>query len=145
MDEIWHRRRDGAFAPGETDDATGDVPPSWAFELAGELDELRFQLAALHRSLSEEVRTRRLVVEEPDGFERVVADGRSNFGGVEVRSRVGRGGGTTAGLFALDPVSGDPAQVGLCLSDRGNIVASLDVYSRRKPRLWTGEPRSTSD
>jgi hypothetical protein len=145
MDEVWNRRRRGAFAPNRDGEHEGEAPPTWAFELAGELDELRFQLTALHQSLYEEVRTRRVVVEEPDGFERVVLEGREIFGGVEVRSRSGDGQKSSAGLFALDPGEGDPAQVGLCLSDQGNIVASLDVYSRHTPRLWMGdEPHTDS-
>jgi hypothetical protein len=142
MDERQPEGLDGG-ADRSADDAV-DPPPAWALELAGEIDDLRLQLAGIRRSLSTEVRTRRVVVEEADGFERVVLEGRSIFGGVEVRSRARLGESTAAGLFALDPGDGDPAQVGLCLSDRGNIVASLDVYSRHRPRLWMGEPPQTA-
>jgi hypothetical protein len=141
MDETGSGRLDGEEVPGTKND--DGVPPAWALELASEIDDLRLQLAGLRRSLSNEVRTRRVVVEEADGFDRVVLEARSIFGGVEVRSRARLGEATAAGLFALDPGDGDPAQVGVSLSDRGNIVASLDVYSRHRPRLWTGEPPQT--
>lgn len=123
---------DGPFADA------GAPRPDGSRDLAAEVDELRKDVAALQLSMKAEIRTRRVVVEEPDGFPRVVLEARGMFGGVEVRSRAHAGEDSTAGLFALDPGDGDPAQVGMCISDRGDIVASFDVYSRHLPRLWTG-------
>jgi hypothetical protein len=75
-------------------------------------------------------------VEEGDGFARVVIDARDCFGGVEVRARAHPDRPTSASLFAFDPIDGDSAQVGACLSDDGNIVGTFDLYSGRHPRVW---------
>lgn len=56
-------------------------------ELQQQVASLRNDLAALRASLATEVRTRRLVVEEEDGFERIVAEGRGTHGKVEVHAR----------------------------------------------------------
>ena len=108
----------------------------WLGELDAAVDLLHQELAALRRDLSDEVRTGRLVVVEEDGFERVLVDAHGMYGGVEVRSRTASGGAVAAALTALDAGDGDPANVAVSLTDRGDVVASFDVTATRRPRLW---------
>jgi hypothetical protein len=137
MDE--GRRGDALNAGSASDD---DGPPQggytvrdWLGELDVELDELRAQVALLRSGLREEVRTRRLVVVEDDGFPRVVAEAQGLYGGVEVRSRAGERPAVASGLFVVDAGDGDPANAGAQLSDAGDVVALLDVSGGRSPRL----------
>ena len=39
-------------------------------------------------------------------------------------------------LFAHDAVDEEPANVGVALSDDGNVVGLLDEYAGTPPRLW---------
>ena len=55
--------------------------------LRGEVALLRQELAELRRSLAQEVRTRRLVVVEEDGFERIDASADGHGGSIIVRAR----------------------------------------------------------
>jgi hypothetical protein len=102
----------------------------------GQLDELRAELSRLRASLEIEIRTRRIVVREDDGFERVVIGAHGRWGGVAVHGRAHRPGSTSAELFANDPVDGDGANVGLSLADAGNVVATFEVLQGRRPALW---------
>lgn len=75
---------------------------------------LRDDVAALRASLATEVRTRRLVVEEEDGFERIVAAGGAFFGAVTVHAR---------------PVDGAHANVALVGSDETVAERSLSAFT----------------
>jgi hypothetical protein len=81
------------------------------------------------------VRTRRLVVVERGGFERVVAEGGSTHGSLAVRARSGVSGSTKVELFADDPIDGDGTNVGVALGRAGNVVATLEVGGG-DPVLW---------
>lgn len=76
------------------------MPDKDSSELAGEIDRLRTELAALRIELTSEVRTRRVVIVEGDGFERVVLGARGEFGHVTVNGRSAERGSTCAELFA---------------------------------------------
>ncbi len=97
------------------------------------IDDLRQQVSDLCSGLEAEVRTRRIVVMSGDGFERVVVDALDDHGHVEVRSRGTVDRTTSALLFAEDASDGDPCQVGLALSDEGDITMDLSLYSGHRP------------
>jgi len=110
-------------------------------DLVERVGALSAELADLRTSLASEVRTRRVVVVEEDGFERIILGARDRFGHVTVVSRTPPGASTIAELFANDPVDADGANVGVALTDAGNVVATLDVADDRAPRLWTSDGR----
>jgi hypothetical protein len=123
-------------SPTEPDPATA------LRDLVDRLGTLEEEVAELRESLAREVRSRRIVVVEEDGFERIVLGARDRFGHVSVQSRTAVGTSTTAELFANDGLDGDAAEVGVALTDRGEVVSTLDVTSGRPPRLWVS-PDST--
>ena len=88
---------------------------------------LRSDLDALRASLSAEVRTRRLVVEEEDGFERVVAEGHGEHGTLTVYARP-----VDRERAAEGAVEGDGAEVVLIGNDE-SIAPSASVYVRATP------------
>jgi hypothetical protein len=102
---------------------------------------LSADLRALRGALRRELRTRRIVVVEDDGFERVVVSTRGGFGYVAVCGRDGVGGATCVELFANDPVDVDGAHVGMAVSDHGDVVAALDALEGHRPRLWIDTDR----
>lgn len=69
----------------DTIDATITEPDVRA--LRGEVALLRQELAELRKSLAQEVRTRRLVVVEKDGFERIEARADGDSGSIVVQAR----------------------------------------------------------
>lgn len=146
MQDGRRERSDGSNNPSHegSHDAADATSLQRVLELRNEVRDLREQLTDLQVQLTTEVRTRRLVVEEGDGFARVVIDARDFFGGVEVRARSHPEQPTSSGLFALDPIDAEPAQVGAFLSDGGNIEGSFDLYSGRRPRVWLGRHENGS-
>lgn len=109
-----------------------------------ELQGLGRQLEALRDALGRELRTRRIVVEEEDGFERVVISARGAFGFVAVQARASvrsdDRGATSAELFANDAVDADGPHVGVSLSDRGDVVATVDRLEGHRARVWLADP-----
>ena len=88
--------------------------------------QLRRDLDDLRAGLCAEVRTKRLVVETADGFERVVAQSDPAYGGIEVHARPAPGRGATyAALYGSDENMAPAASVFL-LGD-GNGCGSFDV------------------
>jgi hypothetical protein len=77
------------------------------------------------------------VVVEDDGFERIVLGAHDRFGHITVLSRTSPGASTLAELFADDAVEAEGAHVGMALTDRGDVVASLDVTHDQAPRWWS--------
>lgn len=100
------------------------------------IGDVAARLARLRRTLAGEVRTRRLVVAEADGFERVVADATGGVGAVTVRTRTHGPGTVGVEVFAADPVGDDPAHVGVALLDGGDVVAAVDLASGRPAMVW---------
>ena len=100
---------------------------------------LEAAVAELQASLAREVRTRRVVVVDRDGFERVVIGAPDGFGHVTVRARTRADGSTCVELFANDPADGDGAEVGVALSAGGELVATLSVFEGRPAALWLGD------
>lgn len=103
------------------------------------IGEVAARLARLRRTLAGEIRTRRLVVAEPDGFERVVAAATGGLGAVTVRTRTAGPGTVGVEVFAADPVGGDPAHVGVALLDDGDVVAAIDVQAGRPAMVWLAD------
>jgi hypothetical protein len=108
--------------------------------LETEAARLRDALDCLTASLAVEVRTRRLVVVDQSGFERLVAEGRDNHGFLVLRGQSAAQRSTSVQLFADDPLDGEGAHVGVALGERGDIVAVLEVSDGREPTLWLRGP-----
>jgi hypothetical protein len=108
---------------------------------------LRHELTELRASLAREVRTRRVVVIEEDGSDRVVLEARGRYGRVGV---LGFGTGratalpvngtrpTCVELVANDATDGEGPHLAVALTDSGDVVATLEVHEGRRPVLWIG-------
>jgi hypothetical protein len=83
----------------------------------------------------EEVRCRRLVVVDDDGFERVVIDSGRGAGQVGVFAGA-PGQGAAALLFGVDTQDGEGATVGFALVERGEARVMLDLVDGHEPALW---------
>lgn len=113
------------------------VPVVEAIErVAAEVAAVREELRRLQERQAEVVRTRRLVVEDADGFERVVVAGRGRYGHLTVSARAPVGRSVCAELFANDPLEGSGAHVGVALSDGGDVVSAFEVAEGRRPVMW---------
>ena len=116
--------------------------------LEAENRELRRELAGLRSELGREVRTKRLVVETAEGFERIVAEAEGVDAGLTVNAppRCGRGGPSFVRLFAdRDDLAEACEQAGLRLAAGGYGIATLSfadfegdgVY---QASLWINHP-----
>jgi hypothetical protein len=117
-------------------------------EVRARVTELDDRLGRLQAELTEEVRSRRVVVVGDDGFPRVEITARGAFGHVSVHGRTQGPSSTCVELFANDPADSDGAEVGLALSVDGDVVATLHVLQGRQPALWIeglGEPFDGAD
>lgn len=119
-----------------TPDSTHDHLRARLTALEDGVAEVRSQLGRLRRQLGEEVLTRRLVVAESDGFERVILEGSTSFGAVTVRARSAGSGTVAVDLFAADSRDGEPAHIGVALIDAGDVVAAVDALSGRPAVVW---------
>ena len=127
------------------DDATSDPGREEIESDAAEApdrDDIVERLEAVERLLGKmiertatELRTRRLVVIEDDGFERVVIDALGSHGEVTVTARGGSSGSTAVDLFAHDASEGDGASAGLALVERGSVVGSFAAMAGTAPLL----------
>lgn len=131
-------------APGadHAPDSAHDHLSARLADLEASVADVRARLRRLHRQLGDEVRTRRLVIEEADGFERVVLEGNASFGAVTVRARTTAPGTVAVDLFAADGRDGEPAHIGVALVDGGDVVAAVDVLSGRPAVVWTQVDRA---
>ena len=124
---------------------------------------------ALRAEIAEGVTTRRVVIVDPDGAERIrltagdggalitLADGdhdrvrlaaRGDHGEVQVRSRPAQpdGDATHVVLFALDAEDGDDhPYVGVELVERGDTAGGLSLYETHRPHLWWADPDDPDD
>ena len=116
-------------------------------EAATELGSLRHELVELRTSLAHEIRTRRVVILEEDGFARIVLETRGHYGRVGVLTREPRGEPankhgqpTCIELVAHDAIDADPPNVAIALTDSGDVVATLEATQGRGPVLWIEPP-----
>lgn len=97
-DRLERAVMDRQASPGVTEDVVtkmedishltdGQITEARLDKLEEDNARLRNDLSAMRASLAAEVRTRRLVVEEEDGFERIVAEGRGTHGKIQVHAR----------------------------------------------------------
>ena len=107
---------------------------------AEQLAVVQQEVAALRAELRTEVRTRRVVVIEDDGFERIVLSADESHGEIVVAARPSEDRSTKAVLFALDSEDAEGPFVGMELVDRGNSVAGLSLLEGHRPRLWDDTP-----
>ncbi|HMJ76554.1 MAG TPA: hypothetical protein VK507_11310, partial [Iamia sp.] len=109
--------------------------------------------------IEDEVRTRRIVVVDnagaerirlstegdgcgvrlltDDGFERLTLESDPEHGALRISGRSDGTGPTRVDVFAVDPEDDAGAYVGVELIDVGNSVAGFTVVESREPRTWT--------
>lgn len=90
--------------------------------LAERIAALEFDLAVLRASLAEHVRTRRIVVVDEAGVERIVLDARHRTGSVLVRLAGVEGATTGVEVYASEPDVGR-GEVGMCVLRDGDVVS----------------------
>jgi hypothetical protein len=110
-------------------------------ELAARVGWLEIEGARLRTAIEEQVRTRRVVVVDDAGRERIVLAAHGRFGHVTVVAASAGDDTTAVELFATDPVDGDGAEVGVAVIDEGDVVATLNVFEGRRAGLWVDEER----
>jgi hypothetical protein len=121
---------------------------------------LQEELARLRRQVETEVRTRRVVIVDergadrirlsasaesgcvvglldPDGFERSALAADLEGGALRIASRPLGDEVVRVDVFARDPEDGAGAYVGVELVDAGTSVSGLTVIETRPPRTWT--------
>lgn len=138
-----------------------DVPARSGTEAANSaIDRLRREVAGLRHQVEGEVRTRRVVIVDEQGVERirlsVDADGGCCVALVDVDGfertalSADRSGGSLrisarplgvdparVDVFALDPEDDAGAYTGIELIEAGNSVAGFTVVESHAPRAWT--------
>jgi hypothetical protein len=132
----WPTPQGGADVDDAIRPPTGGESPRVSDLLAA----LQAEVAALRAELHREIRTRRVVVVEEDGFERIVLSADGSHGEVVVAARPSQDRLTRTELFALDSDDTEGPFVGIELVDRGNSVAGLSVLEGHRPRLWDDTP-----
>lgn len=123
---------------------------------------LRDELTRLRHQVEHEVRTRRIVIVDEEGgdrirlaaradggcsitlldaggFERSVLSGGPDGGSLRLVARPLGEGPARIDVFAVDPEDDAGAYVGVELVDDGSSVAGLTVLESRPPRSWTLE------
>ncbi|CCM65358.1 hypothetical protein BN381_70057 [Candidatus Microthrix parvicella RN1] len=94
-------------------------------DLVRELASLRRELGELKVGLAEQVTTRRLVVVDGDGVQRVVVRADQTTGSVLVRVDAAAGETTGVELFAVEPVNDvGTAEAGVALYQAGEVAGS---------------------
>ena len=95
-------------------------------EFRRELDQLREEIAELHRSIGMEVRTRRLVVVDEAGEERITTTVDVNYAELSVSWPAAESGlGVTTSITAMEEGSG-----ALTVSVGGNVAAEVGGHVR---------------
>lgn len=104
-----------------------------ADNLEGLLHALEARIDHLEQELATEVRTRRVVVVGPDGFERVLIEARETHGGIEVRANVAgaaEGCEPSVELLAIDEVEWSAPMASVVLRAQEQQAAMLKVEER---------------
>lgn len=123
------------------------------------IERLREEVARLRSQIEDEVRTRRIVVVDnagverirlstegdgcgvrlltDDGFERLALESDPEHSALHISGRTDGSGPTRVDVFVVDPEDDAGAYMGVELIDAGNSVAGFTVVESRKPRMWT--------
>jgi len=114
------KRRTGREPKRTTSNSEAD----WFDQVA----QLRADVEGLRAALADEVRTRRVVVEDEHGNERVLITGGQTYGSVCVRALdPPQDGVVTIELFAVDSIDADPPEVGLAITVGGTTVPGMSL------------------
>lgn len=105
-------------------------------DLMAAVETVRAELRELRDSLADEVRTRKVILAESDGFERLVAAARDGFAHVTLHGRTVDGQATCVELFANDPINGTGTHIGVALTTSGEVVAAFETIQGDRPRIW---------
>lgn len=99
-------------------------------KLRDEVAQLRQKVAELVEQMATEVRTRRLVVVEEDGFERIVAGASGAHGELAVHTRTADGlsHGSNVSLYVQDMTDHEGESVEVALWHRGNSAGEFLVH-----------------
>jgi hypothetical protein len=133
-----------AIGPRPPMDGDGDVRDALR-ELAARVRWLEDEGADLRAELRREVRARRIVVVDERGQERIVLGAHDRFGHVTVFAASVPPESTCVELFAVDAVEGDGAELGVALIDRGDTVATFNLFEGRRARLWIDDDPDRAD
>lgn len=136
MDDVTHSDASDQDPDGGVDRMLG---------LTREVRSLHDELSALRDALATEVRTRRIVVVEADGFERCIVDAAGTHAVITLAGRSEPGLSTAMDFYVDDAMDGDGPSVGLALIDRGNVVASFGLVSPQSPRVWIDDGGDTKE
>jgi hypothetical protein len=123
------------------------------------VERLREEVARLRHEVEGEVRTRRVVLVDasgadrirltadddvcrvvlvdPDGFERLGLEAAATHGAVCIAGRTKSDHPSRVDVFALDPEDDQGVYTGVELVDQGNSVAGFTVLESCPPRTWT--------
>ncbi len=101
--------------------------PTGTSSVEARLGAVERLLGELIEHLGHEVRTRRVVVVEDDGFERVILASGGRHGEVTVAARNPGVGTTAAELYAHDAVEGDGPHAGVALIEDGDVSVLREV------------------
>lgn len=99
-----------------------DMPAERHHDLATRVAALEVELALLQAAQAEQVRTRRMVVVDADGVERVIVDARHRTGSMLVRLAGQPGRTTGIEIYACETESGSP-ELGWCVIRDGEVVS----------------------
>jgi hypothetical protein len=108
-------------------------------EVSASVRWLQDELTDLRALLATELRTRRVVVVDEAGFERIVLAAHEKYGHVTVFAAAPGRASTCVELFVTDRVDEDGAEVGVALVDAGDTVATLNAFTGRRARLWVDD------
>lgn len=147
MDDDMRRRPHDV--PGEADDPLS--PEAFA--------RLRAEVSRLRREIKDEVRTRRVVVIDDagverirlsvdeagcrvallaaDGFERLTLEDGEGLGALRIAGRSAGSDPSRVDVFAVDPEDEQGVYVGVELVEAGTSIAGFTAMEGRRPRLWT--------
>jgi hypothetical protein len=120
---------------------------------------LQAEVDGLRREIGKEVRTRRVVVVDdagvermrlsadkagcrvvllaPDGFERLLLEDGEGIGALRITGRSAGSDPTRVDVFAVDPEDEQGVYVGVELVEAGTTVAGFTAMEGRRPRIWT--------
>lgn len=104
------------------------------------LEERVAALEDVVAAMAGEVRTRRVVVVEADGFERVVAEGCGDWGGVSVNVRNGETHPRTQARMTASEEFGSAGGAMVYVVGDGNVNAVMESDAEGDASVWVAAP-----